>query len=114
MITLRQAAGLLAAALVSAAAAHAELRGSPNPTFTPEEVALIGRDPRLVRLVRVCPVQMRRGLDAWHEIRRGGAAPKEPVVCRLATDADVGRGSDEAALDILTILKEAAGQGTNR
>jgi hypothetical protein len=116
MLTLRQAAIVLAAALVWAAAARADMRGGPNPpTFTPEEMQLIGRDARLTFASKTCPWQLRRALDAWDDIRRGvRPAPLRPGPCRSRDDEFSGRASDEAALDILKILKEAAGQGTSR
>ena len=112
----RQTASLSFAILLSAtAAALADVKSAPNPpSFTPEELALINRDPRLIYAARACPWQLRRTLDAWDKIRRGdNPSPLQPEPCGQA-DEDMGRASDEAALDILKILKEAAGQGTKR
>jgi hypothetical protein len=97
--------------------ARADVRAVPAPpTFTPEEVALIARDARLTQAVKACPWQLRQALDAWDDIRNGARPqPMEVEPCRVpADDGTGGRASDEAALDILKILKEAAGQGTSR
>ena len=84
--------------------------------FTPEEVALIAKDARLTQAVKACPWQLRQALDAWDDIRSGARPqPIEAEPCRVPADDGMGgRASDEAALDILKILKEAAGQGTAR
>jgi hypothetical protein len=114
-MSLHRTASLSVSLLLSLTAALAEEKSAPNPpAFTPEEVALINRDPRLVYAARACPWQLRRTLDAWDRIRSGvdpSPVPSEP--CGQSDD-DMGRASDEAALDILKILKEAAGQGTKR
>ncbi len=114
-MSLRRTASLSVSLLLSATAALADVKSAPNsPTFTPEELALINRDPRLIYAARVCPWQLRRTLDAWDKFRHGtNPAPVQPEPCGQA-DEDMGRASDEAALDILKILKEAAGQGTKR
>jgi hypothetical protein len=117
----RAAAGLCIGAAVSAAVVlgnvWADVRAVPNPpTFTPEEVALIAKDARLTQAVKACPWQLRQALDAWDDIRNGARPqPIEAEPCRVPADDGMGgRASDEAALDILKILKEAAGQGTAR
>jgi hypothetical protein len=115
-ITLRQTASLLIAAVALAPAVVADAGGTP-PAFTPEELALIARDARLRYAARACPQQLRRALDTWSDPRGGvSPAPVLPEPCRPSGDdaADMGRASDEAALDLLKLLKEAAGQGTSR
>jgi hypothetical protein len=114
-MTLRRTASLSIAALVSVTTALADVKSAPNPpVFTSEEVALINRDPRLIYAARTCPWQLRRTLDVWDRIRHGAnPSPIEPEPCGPA-DEDMGRASDEASLDILKILKEAADQGTKR
>src|SRR5262245_34185977 len=107
----RQFAGLLVAATVSSTAALADVRGLPDaPAFTPEETALINRDPRLVAAAKEYPGHLRCALDAWNEIRRGASAPRScPEL-----PPDPGRASSEGSFDLLQILKEAAGGGTKR
>jgi hypothetical protein len=102
----------LLAALLSATAALADIKGVANPpVFTPAELELINRDSRLIDATRICPWRLRRALDALHgqAARPTGAA----VPCTDADD-DVGRASNEGALDLLKLLKEAAGQGKAR
>ena len=105
--------GLLIAAWVSATAVLADVRGVSNPpVFTSEEMALIGRHPRLIGAAKSCPWQLRRALDIWDDLRRGAQppdAPVEPVPC-TQTPPDSGRASAEGPFDLLQILKEAAGQ----
>lgn len=108
-MTARQAAGLLIAVAVSTAAALAEVKGGLNPpTFTPEEMALIKRDARLVAVAKDHPWHLRCALDAWDEIRR--AAPGKPAPCPQLPP-EPGRASTEGPFDLLQILKEAAGGG---
>lgn len=107
----RQFAGLLLAATVSTTAVLADVRGGPvAPAFTPEETALINRDPRLVAAAQEYPGHVRCALDAWNEIRHGG---REPKPCP-ELPPDPGRASTEGPFDLLQILKEAAGGGTKR
>jgi hypothetical protein len=107
-MTPRQAAGLLIAAAVSTAA-MADVKGVPNPpTFTPEETALIKRDPRLVAAASEHPWHLRCALDAWDDIRR--AASAKPAPCP-PLPPEPGRASTEGPFDLLQILKEAAGGG---
>jgi hypothetical protein len=114
MKPLKHAAAAATAVLIWAPAALAEVRGAAAlPAFTPAEQALIGRDAKLAYAAKVCPRQLRQALDAWNDIRRGVPPEAEPEPCRDPDD-DLGRASDEAALDILKIIKEAAGQGTSR
>jgi hypothetical protein len=109
-----RATGLAIAVLAWVPAALGEARDPPKPLpLTAEELALVSRDARLVYVLRTCPMQLRQALDAWNDIRRGIPPAVEPGPCRDPED-DLGRASDEAALDILKILKEAAGQGTSR
>jgi hypothetical protein len=117
----RAAAGLGIGAAVSVTVVlgnvRADVRAVPTPpTFTPEEVALIAKDARLTQAAKACPWQLRQALDTWDDIRNGARPqPIEAEPCRVAADDGTGgRASDEAALDILKILKEAAGQGTAR
>jgi hypothetical protein len=108
-VTPRQAAGLLIAAAVSTTAVLADVKGAPKPpTFTPEEMALIGRDSRLVVIAKDHPWHLRCALDAWDEIRR--AAPGKPAPCPQLPP-EPGRASTEGPFDLLQILKEAAGGG---
>ena len=105
----RQAAGLLIALAVSTTAALADVKGRPNPpTFTPDEAALIKRDPRLVAAAQDHPWHLRCALDAWDDIRR--AAPGKPEPCP-PLPPEPGRASTEGPFDLLQILKEAAGGG---
>jgi hypothetical protein len=112
---LRRAASLLIAAFLSVPAALADMKGVPNPpAFSREELALISRDARLTYAARTCPWALRRALDVWDDIQRGvRPSPLQPEPCRPPGE-EASRASDEAALDILKILKEAAGQGTSR
>jgi hypothetical protein len=109
----RQAAGLLIAAAVSTAAALAEVKGGPSPpTFTPEEMALIERDSRLLAAAREHPWHLRCALDAWDAVRRAAPGKREPCP---PLPPEPGRASTEGPFDLLQILKEAAGGGgTNR
>jgi hypothetical protein len=114
-MSLRRTASLSVTLMLSVTAALAEVKSTPNPpAFTAEEIALINRDPRLIYAARACPWQLRRTLDAWDKIRRGANPSPVPSEPCGQTEDDMGRASDEAALDILKILKEAAGQGTKR
>jgi hypothetical protein len=107
----RQIAGLLLAAALPASAVLADVRGAPaTPIFSPEEAALIGRDPRLAAAAREYPEHLRCALDAWNEIRRG---LREPRPCP-ELPPDPGRATSEGSFDLLQILKEAAGGGTKR
>ncbi len=113
-MTPRQAVGLLIAVTVSATVALADVKGRPNPpTFTPEEAALIKRDPRLVAAAKDHPWHLRCTLDAWDDIRR--SAPGKPEPCPQVPP-EPGRASTEGPFDLLQILKEAAGGsgGTKR
>jgi hypothetical protein len=116
-VNLNRSAGLLIAAWISAAAALADVKGVTNlPTFTPEEMALINRDSRLILATKTCAWRLRRALDTLEDIRHGASrahVPGEPVLCSLPAE-DGGRASTEGSFDLLQILKEAAGQSTNR
>ena len=75
-----RAGGLLIAAAVSTTAAVADVRGRPDtPSFTPEEMALIERDGRLVAAAQEHPWHLRCALDAWASTLRA-AAPRPAVV----------------------------------
>ena len=107
---LRRAASLLIAAALSATAALPEVKSAPNaPTFTPEEMALINRDPRLAAASREYPEHLRCALDAWSDLR----SARRPRPCP-ALPEDPGRASTEGPFDLLQILKEAAGGGPKR
>jgi hypothetical protein len=125
-MNLSRSAGLLIVAWVSATAALGDVRGVTTlPVFTAEEIALINRDSRLILATKTCPWRLREALDIWHDTLRNTPGrhyvpnvPTEPVVCSLSAD-DGSPPSDERAgaegpFDLLQILKEAAGQGTNR
>jgi hypothetical protein len=114
---LNRSAGLLIAAWISATAALADVKGVTNlPTFTPEEMKLINRDARLILATKACAWRLRRALDMLEDIRQGAGrkhAAAEPVPCSVPAE-DGGRASTEGSFDLLQILKEAAGQSTNR
>jgi hypothetical protein len=111
---LRQATSLWIAALMSATGALADVRGVRiPPTFTAEEIALIGRDPRLVGVTKRCAQQLRQALDALTEKSPGSRVGLAPEPC-LTGSTGHGRASDEGALDILKILKDVSEQGTSR
>ena len=111
---LRQATSLWIAALMSATGALADVRGVRiPPTFTAEEIALIGRDPRLVGVTKRCAQQLRQALDALTETDQGSRVGVAPEPC-LTGSTSHGRASDEGALDILKILKDVSEQGTSR
>jgi hypothetical protein len=102
---------LLIAAAAAAASALADARSAAGgATFTPEETALIGRDPRLVAASREHPEHMRCALDAWSDLRTGARQPRQ---CPDLPE-DPGRTSGEGPFDLLQILKEAAGGGPKR
>src|SRR5262249_43762132 len=110
----RQAAAMLIAVAVSTTLVLADVKGGPNPpTFTPEETALIKRDPRLVAAAKDHPWHLRCALDACDDIRP--ARPGKPQPCPQLPP-EPGRASTEGPFDLLQILKEAAGGsgGTKR
>jgi hypothetical protein len=114
---LNRSAGLAIAALLSATAAQADVKGVTDlPTFTPEEMELINRDTRLMLASKNCAWRLRRALNLLDEIGHGGGrtqVPDERLLCDLPAE-DGGRASGEGPFDLLQILKEAAGQSTNR
>jgi hypothetical protein len=111
-MTIRQAVGLLAAMAVSTIAALADVKGGPNPpTFTPEETALIRRDPRLVAAAKDHPWHLRCALDAWDDIRRAIPSKREPCP---PIPPEPGRASTEGPFDLLQILRQAGGGGTKQ
>lgn len=116
-MNLNRSAGLVIAALLSATAAQADVKGVTElPTFTPEEMELINRDTRLMLATRNCAWRLRRALNLLDDIKHGtgrAQVPAEPLLCSLPAE-DGGRGSGEGPFDLLQILKEAAGQSTNR
>lgn len=113
-MNLRRSIGLLLAACASAGAVAADVKGVSTPSFTDEELKLVNRDARLIDAASSCPEDLRRALDAWQQIQRAAPqAPTEAVPCTQAGD-DMGRASAEAAHDLLQLLKEAAGKGTNQ
>jgi hypothetical protein len=108
-MSLRRAASLSIVALISATWALAEMRGVRSPpSFTSDEVELIGRDQRLVDATRGCAWQLRQALDLQAAISHGSRLGVLLEPCQIR------RASDEGALDILKILKEASEQGPNR
>jgi hypothetical protein len=111
---LHQAASLWMAALISATGALADVRGvRVPPSFTAQEAEVIGRDPRLVGVAKRCGPQLRQALDALAEMGRGSRVGMAVEPCRTGSSGP-GRASDEGALDILKILKDASEQGTGR
>jgi hypothetical protein len=120
-MTWSRSAGLLFVAWVSATAALGDVRAVTTlPVFSAEEIALINRDSRLILATKSCPWRLRHALDLWQDAVRNAPgrqpAPAQPVLCRLAADGGQteDRASAEGPFDLLQILKEAAGQGTNR
>jgi hypothetical protein len=116
-VNFNRCAGLLLAATMAAAAAQADVKGVTNlPTFTAEEMELINRDSRLMLATKMCAWSLRRALDVLEQTRRGAVArPLAPgaLLCTPPAE-DGGRASGEGPFDLLQILKEAAGQQTNR
>jgi hypothetical protein len=111
---LHQAASLWIAALVSATGALADVRGVRiPPSFTAQEAEVIGRDPRLVGIAKRCARQLRQAFDALTDTSQGSRVGTAVEPCRAASSSP-GRASDEGALDILKILKDASGQGAGR
>jgi hypothetical protein len=117
---LRLVASLWVATLLSATAAFAELRGvRVSPSFTLEEIGLIGRDARLAGAAKRCAWQIRQALDALaaksdETTSRVGVAGPDPCPPVPHGPSGSGRASDEGALDILKILKDVSEQGTGR
>jgi hypothetical protein len=116
-VNLNRSAGLAIATSIWATAALADVKGVTNlPTFTPEEMELINRDSRLILATKTCAWRLRRALNILEDVRRGAGrthVAAEPVLCSLPAE-DGGRASTEGSFDLLQILKEAAGQNTNR
>jgi hypothetical protein len=111
---LRQAVGLLIAALIPATGALADVRGVRNPpSFTAQEAELIGRDPRLVGITKRCGQQLRQALDALAGMKQGSRVGIVIEPCPAAANRQ-DRASDEGALDILKILKDISEQGAGR
>jgi hypothetical protein len=109
-MSLRRPVSLLIAAGLLSAAALAEVKGaSTAPAFTPEESALIGRDPRLAAAASEHPAHLRCALDAWRDLRTAA----KPRSCPELPE-DPGRASGEGPFDLLQILKEAAEGGPKR
>src|SRR5262245_28067715 len=114
VMSLRRAASLSIVALMSASWALADVRGVRNPpSFTTEEIELIGRDKRLIDATRGCAWQLRQALDLQSEMSRGSRVGVQLDPCVIGSEGR-GRASDEGALDILKILKEASEQGASR
>ncbi|HEX6000875.1 MAG TPA: hypothetical protein VFZ16_15995 [Hyphomicrobiaceae bacterium] len=116
---LSRAASLPILALLSATGVLADVEGVRNPpTFTSEETQLIAKDARLTAAAQHCSWALRQALDLLDDLRHGASSRLaiSPEPCRLPRGTnEQGRAStDEGALDILKILKEAAGQGTAR
>jgi hypothetical protein len=111
---LRQAAGLWTAALLSATGALADVKGVRiPPSFSPQEIELIGKDARLVGAARQCAWQLRQALDALADAGQGSRVGTAPEPCQLGSGGP-GRASDEGALDILKILRDISEQGAGR
>jgi hypothetical protein len=109
---LRRAASLWVATLISATGAVAELKGERvPPSFTVQEIELINRDARVAGAAKRCAWQIRRALDAisGKAAATSRVGEPEPTICPPGTS----RASDEGALDIMKILKEAE-KGTSR
>jgi hypothetical protein len=85
--------------------------GHNLPSFTGEEMELIQKDKRgrLIYAARRCAWQLRHALDS---LRFGYTdwPPQRP--CR-PLGGESTRGTDEGALDILKILREASGEASN-
>ncbi|HEX5959102.1 MAG TPA: hypothetical protein VFY92_10675 [Hyphomicrobiaceae bacterium] len=114
-----QAATLLILALLSATDVLADVEGVRNPpAFTSEETQLIAKDARLTAAAQHCSWALRQAFDLLDDLRHGAGSRLaiSPEPCRLpGGSGQQGRASsDEGALDILKILKEAAGQGSSR
>jgi hypothetical protein len=111
---LRRAASLWIAALMSATGVLADMKGVRNsPSFTGEEIGLIGGDPRLIDVAPRCARQLRQALDMLNDMSLGSRVGVVLEPCPAVTGGQ-GRASDEGALDILKILKEASEQGAGR
>src|SRR5262245_43040658 len=112
-MSLRRAASLSIVVLLSAPWALADVPGVRTPpSFTTEEIELIGRDKRLVDAAQACAWQLRQALDLQAETSQGSRMGVQVEPCAVG-GGNQGRASDEGALDILKILKEASGQGTS-
>jgi hypothetical protein len=110
---LRQATSLWIAALVSATGALADVRGVRlPPSFTAQEAEVIGRDPRLVGVAKRCAPQLRQAFDMLADVSVGSRVGMVVEPCPASSTP--GRASDEGALDILKILKDASGQDAGR
>jgi hypothetical protein len=110
---LRRAASLWVAAFMSATGVLADVKGVRNPpSFTGEEIGLIGRDQRLMDIAPRCARHLRQALDILKDMSLGSRVGAVLEPCPPANGQ--GRASDEGALDILKILKEASEQGAGR
>jgi hypothetical protein len=113
-MSLRQAASLSIVAFMSATGVLADVRGVRSPpSFTSQEIELIGRDKRLVDATRRCAWQLRQALDLLGDTGLDSRVGVRLEPCIVGSDGRE-RASDEGALDILKILKEASEQGTSR
>lgn len=109
---MRRTACLSIMALVSATAVLADVTGVRNPpSFSREEMEIVSKDKRLVYAARNCARSLRQAFDMLADKRDASRVAVEP--CPLPSDGP-GRASDEGALDILKILKEAAEQDSSR
>ena len=85
--------------------------GSGSPSFTSEEIELIHKDKsrKLLHAARRCAWQLRHALDRL----RYGAGDWPPQRPCMLPRGESTRGSNEGALDILKILREASEEGNN-
>jgi hypothetical protein len=108
---LRRAASLWIAAVTSATWALADVKAvRTSPSFTPQEIELIGKDERLIGVAKQCAWQLRQALDALPELNSSSRVGVMLEPCLPSA----GRASDEGALDILKILRDASDQGAGR
>lgn len=114
MSHMRRTACLSILALMSASAGLADVTGARNPpSFSREEMEIVNKDKRLVYAAGSCARSLRQAFDILADKRPATRAAVEPEPCPLPSDGP-GRASDEGALDILKILKEAAGQDSSQ
>jgi hypothetical protein len=108
---LRRAASLWIAAVTSATCAIADVKAVRTPpSFTAQEIDLIGKDERLVGVAKHCAWQLRQALDLLAELSSGSRVGVALEPCL----PPVSRASDEGALDILKILRDVSDQGAGR
>lgn len=112
---LRQAASLWIAALMSTTGALADVRAVRSPpSFTAQEIELIGKDARLVGVAKRCAHQLRQALDVLKDLDASSHSRVGMAIEPCPASSGHGRASDEGALDILKILKDVSEQGVSR